>query len=343
MCDRGHTQRHSAGNSDAATYERARRLANLSMWTVALQRRRLNTDEPEDREFIFRKWTDFQFLIVALTRLRRATILAAKVPALTGAMQHALTNFDAALPMLKSMRDVAEHLDDYAIDKGRDVSISRESLEVGVVGDSLFQWLGHELNADTALSAAQQLFRDIQQAQSLVAARRTHRIMKARKSRLKITELARRIAGFSSPVVGESWKAPAADRSAVRTFLTFLEDRRVLFNPFHVEVEYQVQQSILQIREHCTKAIEALADSSLAIAPLKGIRAVCRRFLDEPLVHSRRFHQRDFYGPESPEFFTALGEFRATVGVHVVSLAVLYKIELDSDLASIVPAQDMEN
>jgi hypothetical protein len=155
--------------SDAATYERARRLANLAMWTVALQRRRLKTNEPEDGEFIFRRWADFQFLIMALVRLRRATSLAAKVPALTVTMRKALTNFDAALPTLKSMRDIAEHFDDYAMDRGRDRTISRTAIEVGVIGNSVFQWLGRELNADTAASAAQQLFKDIQQAQSLVA------------------------------------------------------------------------------------------------------------------------------------------------------------------------------
>lgn len=139
------------------------------MWTIALQKRRLKTNEPEDSEFIFRRWADFQFLIVALTRLRRATTLAAKVPALTSAMQNALTKFDTALPALKNMRDIAEHFDDYAMDRGRDSTVSCKSLEVGIIGNSVFQWLGHELNADTAVSAAQRLFKDIQQAQSLVA------------------------------------------------------------------------------------------------------------------------------------------------------------------------------
>jgi hypothetical protein len=155
--------------SHAATYERARRLANLAMWTVALQRRRLKTHEPEDGEFLFRRWADFQFLIVALTRLRRAATLAATVPTVKSAIRIALASFDAALPTLKNMRDIAEHFDDYALDRGRDPSISRKSLEVGVVGDSVFQWLGHQLDADAAVTAARQLFKAIQHAQSLVA------------------------------------------------------------------------------------------------------------------------------------------------------------------------------
>jgi hypothetical protein len=160
-------------------------------------------------------------------------------------------------------------------------------------------------------------------------------------SQLTIADLVRRIAGLASVVVDTTWKPSPVDRNAVRAFLVFLEDRRVLFNPFQLEVEYQVQQSILQIREHCTKLIGALADGSPAAGSLRGIRAACRRFLDEPLTNNRHFHQRDFYGPEGPEFFTTLGEFRATVGAHVATLAVLYKIELEPGLASIVPTEDI--
>src|SRR5437879_1509797 len=116
--------------------------------------------------------------------------------------------------------------------------------------------------------------------------------MIARKHRLNIADLARRITGFSTPIIGISWNPPAAERDTVRAFLNFLEDRRVLFNPFHLEVEYQVQQSVQQIRAECTKAIGSLPDDSAAVAPLRGLRAACRRFLDEPLTSNRRFHQR---------------------------------------------------
>jgi hypothetical protein len=64
--------------SPTATFERARRLANIAVWTAQLQRRRLFTNEPEDGVFLFRRWADFQFFIVALTRVRRAAVLASK-------------------------------------------------------------------------------------------------------------------------------------------------------------------------------------------------------------------------------------------------------------------------
>jgi hypothetical protein len=156
------------GPSYAATYERARRLANIEVWTVALQVRRLRSHEPEDGEFVLRRWADFLFLIAALTRVRRAAALAAKVPALANEIQCALRDFDAALPNLKNMRDVTEHFDEYAMDVGHLKEVSRKSLEVGTISETTFQWLGYELNADVALNSAHELFRRIQAAQSEV-------------------------------------------------------------------------------------------------------------------------------------------------------------------------------
>jgi hypothetical protein len=153
--------------SPQATYERARRLANQAVWTISLQRRRLLTGEPEDREFMFRKLADYQFLIFALIRLRRTAELAGRVLFVADAMKSALVKFDDALPHLRAMRNVIEHIDDYSLDQGRDRKVSRRSLEVGVYNDTVIHWLGHELNADVAVQAAQALFKEMQAAQSL--------------------------------------------------------------------------------------------------------------------------------------------------------------------------------
>ena len=49
--------------TDAAVIERAYRLANKAMFTIALQVRRLDFFEPEDETFVFRKHADWEFLI----------------------------------------------------------------------------------------------------------------------------------------------------------------------------------------------------------------------------------------------------------------------------------------
>ncbi len=158
--------------TSVATYERARRLANNAMFSVALQCRRLGTSEPEDKEFIFRKWADFDFLVVALIRLRRAAALAAKVKEIQTSVLNAINEFDTTLPNLKTMRDVAEHIDDYALDQGKKRAILRKSLGVSKMSrdGSTLEWLGGHLNTQEALIAAEKLFRELQNVSSVFTA-----------------------------------------------------------------------------------------------------------------------------------------------------------------------------
>lgn len=168
--------------------------------------------------------------------------------------------------------------------------------------------------------------------------------MKTQKAKLSLKEIASRMTGFSIPVIGGgmSWKAPINERDEVRAFLTALEDRRVLYNPQQLEVESQVQYSISEIRKFCTDAISRLPDKSPGVAPIRGIRAACRHFLNEPKPDYRNLSTHDFGRDSQPGFFTALGEFRATVGAHVGVLALMFEIELEPDLASIIPPSDKD-
>jgi hypothetical protein len=161
---------------------------------------------------------------------------------------------------------------------------------------------------------------------------------------VRAKDVARRITGFSTPIGGLQWEPPEDERKIARAFLTFLEDRRVLFNPYQLEIEEQVVQSLLTIREKATEAIARLPEGSQAVAPIKAIRAACRRFLDEPHADYRhlehRMWHRGYPGGGDSGFFVALGELRATVGMQVANLAVAYGLTVDDDLASILPAED---
>lgn len=152
--------------SNAAAYERARRLANLAVFAINMQCRRLEAAEPEDEAFVFRKWYDFEFLLLALIRLRRIAQQAAGLPEVAVVLTPALSEFDTTLPGLKLMRDVSEHIDEYAFDKGRKREVKREMLEVSTLDSDgpTLGWLGGELNAARALQASGALFRAIQQA-----------------------------------------------------------------------------------------------------------------------------------------------------------------------------------
>jgi hypothetical protein len=140
-------------------------LCNEACFTVALQRRRLRTAEPEDTTFVFRWWADLQFLIVSLRRLRRSASLGAHVPSVSERVNQAIGAFDKKLPDLAKMRNIGEHVDDYAVDapKRRYSDVDRRQLQVGTWDGKVYRWIG-ELDVDVAYEAAGQLMRELREA-----------------------------------------------------------------------------------------------------------------------------------------------------------------------------------
>jgi hypothetical protein len=92
---------------ERAIYERARRLANVAVWTVHLQNRRIDSDEPEDQDFVLRRFADIDFFVTAMWRLRRAAELASKVEPISANIKEALEEFDKATPQLRTDSAIA--------------------------------------------------------------------------------------------------------------------------------------------------------------------------------------------------------------------------------------------
>jgi hypothetical protein len=153
---------NEAAPSDAAILERAKSLGSEACYAIALQRRRLRSTEPEDAVFISRPWVDLQFMIVALRRLRRSALLAARVRLVAEDLQAAIKEFDQTLPSLAKIRNVGEHIDEYATDsqKRHHLDVSRRQLQVGSWDGKFFSWIVG-LDIDTALKAAEKLFKAI--------------------------------------------------------------------------------------------------------------------------------------------------------------------------------------
>lgn len=104
-------------------------------------------------------WADAQFLVMALSRLKRTAVLAKSVLRAKAEMVTAINAFDAALPGLKNMRDISEHVDAYGRDDGNEShTFSRKELQVGSWDGTTCTWLGYSLNVDVALQTAKQLY-----------------------------------------------------------------------------------------------------------------------------------------------------------------------------------------
>lgn len=152
--------------------------------------------------------------------------------------------------------------------------------------------------------------------------------MSAKKKLLKYQEIASRVNGVQIPIFGVQWTPAAPERTVVREVLTFFEDRRVLYNPCAWELEDEVTDSVLRIRETLTNAIQRLGETSNAAPSMRAMRAACREYLDR---------SRNRYGHH--DLSIDLGRLRALFGLQIAFLAIQYGIDLEDDLASIVPPE----
>jgi len=124
--------------------------------------------------------------------------------------------------------------------------------------------------------------------------------------------------------------------------LAFLEDRRVLYAPEQMETADECVRSVVEMRRFLTEVIGELAPDSELGSALRVIRAACRKFLDEcdgpALGHVMapwRFGGDWVLGP-------ALGELRGVTGVCVAAIADRYGLDVESELAAILPAAPSE-
>jgi hypothetical protein len=62
--------------------------------------------------------------------------------------------------------------------------------------------------------------------------------------KMNYKQIIARLTGFSTPIFGVSWNPPETDIAIAQRVIAFLEDRRVFYNPYHMEVEYQCISSI---------------------------------------------------------------------------------------------------
>lgn len=156
---------------------------------------------------------------------------------------------------------------------------------------------------------------------------------------MKIREIVSRITGLSVPIFGVQWNPPETERVAARRLFAFLEDRRVLFVASEMEVPYHCVESVLRIREFLTGELGRLNEEQKLAQSLRAMRAACRKFLATVESDDRRIIQ---FGSErghhaSWVFNGALGELRGVFGVHIASIAASHGLDIEGELASIVP------
>lgn len=135
--------------------ERIHSHANESMFTLALQYRRLKTVEPEDKEFVMRWYADMRFLILEIIRFRKIIGNTQDIPSVSNSMKDSIEKFDNTIPNLKKMRNVSEHIAEYIAGNGRDKGVNSKELEVMIGDEEDYEWLGVRLNFKEVIKSAE--------------------------------------------------------------------------------------------------------------------------------------------------------------------------------------------
>jgi hypothetical protein len=143
-----------------------------------------------------------------------------------------------------------------------------------------------------------------------------------------------RITGISTPWLGVSWEYRESDADVVRRVFSFLEDRRVLYEPLNAQMFFYAGQSAAEIRQMLTRELGASTVGEQLSESLKAIRAALRRFMDD----LDRLEQRERSGLADPQIHDqqvlALGEMRGQVNPMLAFLAEKYRIEVEEELAA---------
>ena len=165
---------------------------------------------------------------------------------------------------------------------------------------------------------------------------------------IRFSDIANQLAGISTPIGGANWQPGTPDVEVARRVLSFLEDRRVLYDPLEVEVPQQCVESVLRISEFLTDELAKQGIGNELAGHLRAMGAACRRFLD----HLRSPDKpSEFYLPHGDTFMMwqlnqALGELRAMFGIHLAQIAAKHRLDVEEPLSYVIqvalPALDEE-
>ena len=154
---------------------RAARLANDAVVAVDMQLERIRSGlRSRDPDALWKVPIDIEFLVASLWKARLAAYLARSA---IGPSWTALDEFNTAVPDLKLMRDVIQHVDEYGRDgDGRrhrnpytGERIGRRWLHTMQLGDKSFGWLGGIIDFDGARAASFNLLLAIRAARDETA------------------------------------------------------------------------------------------------------------------------------------------------------------------------------
>ena len=149
-------------------------------------------------------------------------------------------------------------------------------------------------------------------------------------------DLARHLTGLSVPWFGLQWTPPPDQTRIARKVLDTVANRRLFYAPDHVENEHACLGSANDLRDHLKQHMDESPPGSIVYQQTKNLQKAARLFVTEleALAHSTVPVP---HAIKASRFYNSLHHFRRTAGVCVASLAAAYGLDIDDELAAMVP------
>lgn len=155
---------------------------------------------------------------------------------------------------------------------------------------------------------------------------------------MRFTELLNRLTGISCPVFGVSWNPVDTERSIARRIIIFLEPRRVLYSAYDYESVCPCITSVTEIKNYLTSELQNIDEQSELNAYVRSMRNACNKFLSKcPDKKEFRCYACQPGNIDNWIFTSAIGELRGVFGVMIGQIAKVYGLDVEDDLAQIIP------
>lgn len=155
---------------------------------------------------------------------------------------------------------------------------------------------------------------------------------------MKFAELVSRLTGISCPVFGISWNPVDTERSIARRIIIFLEARRVLYSAYECESVCPCINSVVEIRNYLTSELQSIDEQAKLNLYVRAMRIACNKFLTKcPDEKDFRCYACRPDNIHNWIFISAIGELRGVFGVMVGQMAKAYGLDVEDELAQIIP------
>ena len=151
---------------------------------------------------------------------------------------------------------------------------------------------------------------------------------------MRAKEILASLSGVSIPIFGIQWQPALPEITIARHLIRELEDRRVLFRDYEAEGPQYCVSSVEHIRSALTDFLKKADESSELYKRLQKMRTACRKFCDEI---QKRSVSSGALALQRSVLHRELFRLRSVIGLCVGELSVGYELDVDDELASIIP------